>query len=472
MLESTESKKFFSLAEKFDIFEPNGEDGENYETKIFNLEKDGYSCIPIMDKDETPLAIFSIKENDKGRQIKKVSVSADVFSDMISSDPTENKMFLEWMLTTFSRFIKSGDEKSIQKAVMFVTEDLPQAKTYLELFETHKRKKKFKELCASSDGLRDIQDPTNINQYKSLSQVFDAVDPFVEREPSAVEGIMEKFVLAGQAEIPFKDRKFTVYVPKTTEASIIFEKFANWCTAQKDNGMFKKYTRDNRKPNGKLSDIYIVINNKFFEGETNEIYQIHFETNQIKNRKNESNVSIYEDVIEKSEAIAQYFQSELLPMAKEFKGDIKNNVYLNFLVKFGFTDSFFELYAEDIPSIKIIDEEIPRLPNIEKFQNLDQLIMINTKLRDIHPSIGKLKNLELLVFRDNNIKTLPKEICELKNVQYINLIGNPIDSIPDEISSLDKSNGGSLHRLSIKKKDIGNENFKKLKKLLPQTIIE
>jgi hypothetical protein len=52
------------------------------------------------------------------------------------------------------------------------------------------------------------------------------------------------------------------------------------------------------KPNGKLSDIYIIINNDFFTGKSDEIYQIHFESGQIKDRLN-SNVSILNSVIEK-----------------------------------------------------------------------------------------------------------------------------------------------------------------------------
>jgi len=51
------------------------------------------------------------------------------------------------------------------------------------------------------------------------------------------------------------------------------------------------------------------------------------------------------------------------------------------------------------------------------------------------------------------------------------LIGNPITSIPTEISYLDKSRGGSLHRLAVREEDIGLENYKKLKELLPTTIM-
>jgi hypothetical protein len=164
---------------------------------------------------------------------------------------------------------------------------------------------------------------------------------------------MDKFVESGQALIPVKDRKFTLFIPKTTAANVVFDKFANWCTAKEGNGMFKSYTTGHKKPNGENSDIYIIINNKFFSGESEELYQIHFETNQLKDRKNSSNVSIFESVLMESEGLTNYFYEELMTMAKGFKKGIENNKYLDYLIQFGFTESLFEMFSVDSPSIKI-----------------------------------------------------------------------------------------------------------------------
>jgi Leucine-rich repeat (LRR) protein len=282
---------------------------------------------------------------------------------------------------------------------------------------------------------------------------------------------MNKFMESGQAEIPVKDRKFTLFIPKTTAANVVFDKFANWCTAKDGNGMFKNYTQNHKKPNGKNSNIYIIINNKFFSGESEEMYQIHFETNQLKDRKNSQNVSIFEDVIAESEGLSNYFYEELMGMAKEFKKGIENNKYLDFLIQFGFAESLFEMFPEDTPTIRIMNRDVPKLPSLSRFKNIDQFIITKAKLVELHPSIGDLKNLEMLVLTDNRIKTLPKEIGALKNLVFLNLTGNPIKDIPFEITYLDKSNGGSLHRLGIKEGDIGEENYQKLKLLLPKTEI-
>jgi len=462
------------LAELFDVFECDEESKDVLDGKMKSLVEDGYYPTLITSSSNDVLGILSEKINDKQRKVKKVSVCSSVYADMISADPTDNKMYIQWMLNLFVRLIKDNDDKlkgNYQMAIRLVMEDLPQANKYLTIFEDNKRKRKFKELCKGSYILKDVTDPTDINQYKSLSQLFDAVDPFIEKTPSALEKTLLKFVEIGQAAIPVKDRKFTLFIPKTTEANVAFDNFANWCTARKGNCMFKNYTENYRKPNGDKSNIYIIVPNQFFEGKTSEVFQIHFETNQLKDRHNGQNVSIFENVLMESEGLANFFYEELIGMAKQHKKGIENNHYLDFLIKFGFAESLFELIDDSTPTIRFMTREIPRLPDISKFINLDQLIICNAKMVELHSSIGKLKNLEMLVLTENKISSLPKEIGNLNKLTFLNLVGNPIMEFPDEIKYLDKSNGGSLHRIAVKESDIGSKNYQKLKELLPTTLI-
>lgn len=471
MGEKTVKDRLSFLAETFDIFECSSEENQ-IDIKINSLVAEGYTSVPIMSIDDKIIAISSIKVNDKERTLKKISVCSDVFTSMIIADPTDNKMYLQWMLNLFTRLLKDGKESSIELAIRFVNEDLPQANNYLTVFEDNKRKRKFKELCQSSYVLKDVTDATNINQYKSLSQLFDAVDPFIEKEPSAVERTLQKFVDMGDALIPVKDRKYTLYIPLTTDASVVFANFANWCTARDGNGMFKNYTENYKRPNGDKSDIYIIINNKFFSGESDELYQIHFESNQLKDRKNGQNVSIFENVLAESEGITNYFYEQLMVMAKGHKKGIENNRYLDYLIQFGFAESLFEMLDITTPAIKFMNREIPRLPDISRFKQVDQIVITDAKMVELHESIGKLTTLEMLVLTNNRIKTLPKEIGMLKHLEFLNLTGNAITDFPSDISYLDKSNGGSLHRLAVREEEIGEKNYKKLKELLPTTIID
>lgn len=454
------------LAEIFDVFEQTEESPLG--AKIASLMTQGFETKVITTATDEILAIYSTKLNEKERELKKVSLSSDVFTNMIIADPTDNKIYLQWIGNLFIQLIKENKVTSTASAIRLVEEDLPQTNKYLELFEANKRKRKFRDLCATSYSLKGVSDPTNINQYKSLPQLFDAVDPFIEKDASAIERTILKFVESGQALMPVRDRKFTLYIPKTLAASTVFSDFANWCTASPGNGMFKSYT-ERKKPNGENSNLYIIIDNDFFTGESKKLYQLHFETGQLKDSRNGANADIYEEVLSKSEGLSNYFYEELIQMAREYKNGIDSNLYIDILIKFGFAESLFDIMEESTPIIKFLTRQIPRIPDISKFTELDQLIIINAKLAELHPSIGSLENLKILSLTNNRIKELPKEIGNLKNLLFLNLNGNPLEDVPASISKLDASNGGSLIRLGVNREDVGEKLFKRLKELLPTT---
>lgn len=450
------------LINKFDVL-----DDSKVDSKINDLVDSDFDVSKVESDGGNLLAI--VYYPNSGKQKTNVSISKYVFDMMVDSDPASNKMYTQWMLEVFRRLLKSG---KYVDATRFVVEDLPMASEYLLIFESNKRKDKFKRLCSSSFILKDLSDPTDINQYKSLGQLFDAVDPFIERDTSNIERLLYRFVESGQAEIGVRDRKFTVYIPLTRDASVVFDSFANWCTCKVGNGMFNHYTTNYKTPGGRKSRIYIVINNEFFNGVLNDstLFQIHFESHQIKDRKNtQSNVGIY-DHLSVSENVLNYFHDELIGLSKEYK-TLSKNLYLDNLIKFGFSDSLFEIIEETTPLIVFKDKEVPKMGDVSRFRNLQTFEMNNTKLVNIHPSVCTLSNLEIMVVRDNKITQLPKEIGNLKNLVFLNILGNKIVEIPDTIKYLDKSNGGSLHRLAVCSSDIGEENYEKLKRLLPNTIL-
>jgi hypothetical protein len=217
----------------------------------------------------------------------------------------------------------------------------------------------------------------------------------------------------------------------------------------------------------------IIINNDFFSGVLNDdsLYQIHFESGQVKDRKNDfSNTSLYDKVLMNSDSLSNYFQEVLLNLSKMVKS-VNNNEYLNHLIKFGFSDTLFDVMEETTPIIIFKDKEVPKMGDLTRFKNLETLEMNNTKLTSIHPSVFTLQNLEIMVVRDNRITSIPKEIGNLKSLKFLNLVGNKITDIPETIKYLDKSNGGNLYRLAVSVSDIGSDNYESLKKLLPNTQI-
>ena len=74
------------------------------------------------------------------------------------------------------------------------------------------------------------------------------------------------------------------------DASVLFGKFAGWCTAVAGNGMFANYT-NYKTPISSKSKIYIIIDNEFLNGKFEEnslpnevMYQIHFESKEIRDK--------------------------------------------------------------------------------------------------------------------------------------------------------------------------------------------
>lgn len=446
-----------TLIEKFNVYKI-----KDVERITQELEGDDIDFKTIESENNDILALYYNSSRNQ-----TIMVSDVVFNSMVDSDPTNNKMYTQWMLNLFNRLIKSN---MITESIRLINEDLPLAKKYLNIFESNKRKQKFKDLCRNSYILKNVVNPVDINQYKSLSQLYDAVDPFIERDYSNMERIMDKFVTNGQALIPIRDRKYTVYIPLTLGASEIFDNFANWCTCKIGNGMFKNYT-ERKTPYHTNSKLYIIINNEFFNGTLNDdmLYQIHFESEQIKDRKNTyNNIDIYDKVLSKSEGLFNYFKEELLYLSKGIRHmDIKKNKYLNMLVRFGISDSLFDILNEKTPFIVFRNTHIPKMGEFTRFKNLETLEINSSGLVSWDSTLFDVKTLEVLVLRDNKIKDIPPEICKLKNLIFINLLGNEIKKIPEEIKYLDKTNGGNLYRIAISPDDIGTNNYNKLKELLP-----
>ncbi len=211
------------LAKQFDVFDC---EPESLKKKLEDLQKEFKGqTIQIKHKKKVlglvtnnatansvnrELGIQPIKEN------KKISICVDVFTDMVNADPTEHKMYLQWMLNVFKGLLNGrknyiagvdvarNDSEDVlptitfidttDEAIRFAAEDLPMANEYLIIFEANKRKKKFRELSEKNLTLKHITDYSDINQYKSLSQLFDAVDPFIKRDPTEMESLLKKFV--------------------------------------------------------------------------------------------------------------------------------------------------------------------------------------------------------------------------------------------------------------------------------------
>tara|TARA_R110000868_G_scaffold203969_4_gene451931 strand:+ start:8507 stop:9919 length:1413 start_codon:yes stop_codon:yes gene_type:complete len=453
-------KRIAFLAQKFDVFD--NEDVKNTESEFSEA---GYEDIEVVEDPLTEVTIALLAEkyrNDKStKKLRKVSVEVTIFGRMISADPTSNKQFVQWMLTIFTNFLKN---RNISDAIRFACEDLPRAKEYLEIFENNKRKASFKRFCSNNFSLRHIGDCTNIDQYRSLSELFDAVDPYIEKDVSGLRGNLMRFVNNGDAEITFKDRHFIVYIPLTRDASVVFDNFASWCTNTVGNGMYQNYTNQLR-PDKSKSKLYVIIPIEYFTGETEEIYQLHFESGQFMDRRN-LNADIVK-LFDVSDELSHYFEDELFEiLGTSTKIDGK---YKNWLFKFNLGYVLFALMDGKALNLKFKNDMLGKVPDtISRFKNLNHLVMTNCRIKTIDENIGELSNLTLLALNDNKITKLPISICRLKKLKFLSLVDNPIKDIDKSISDLDVSKGGSLEWVVVSKKSLAN----KLSQYLPNAEID
>ena len=439
----------------------------NNPTHIIGVD-DNTIIVKLEDSDIEVIGLtYVISDNGKIKH-NNIAISYELFNSIINVDPSNNKINTQWVLNILFRLIKSND---YTKVFQFINEELPIVTEYLLVFEQNKFKKLFKTLCESSEKLKHIQHFSDINNYKSLSELFESVTPFIFKDISDFESKLLSFVNSRQAIIPFKDSKFTVFIPLTKKASELFSNYSNWCTSKKDSNGFKNYVNQ-LGSDGKNSKLYVVIDNDFFTGLSSEVYQFHFESNQIKDRTN-SDFDVTNKIFTNSKKIRLFFINELVYYIKQYHNNsvsvLLNNKYTQLLHKLNLYEGIFELMDVRQPYINIIDKII-RLPdNMDKFKELDQLVLVNNKITSLPDSIYNIKTLRVLVLAQNKIQSIDKKIGNLTNLVFLNLVGNPIIHIPDEISKLDRSNGGKLEWIAIDN-SINSDTHNKLKDLLPTTI--
>tara|TARA_R110000851_G_scaffold196444_2_gene347372 strand:- start:15362 stop:16795 length:1434 start_codon:yes stop_codon:yes gene_type:complete len=463
-------KRIEFLAKMFDVFteEDLGKMSTNElndDTIIYNTDASG---------DETIYAVHDWNKrklkNENLYVVGKVRVYEDVFVEMVQADPTEHKEYVQWMLTTFVRFIKQDKGT---KAIHFSGDDLGKASEYLEIFHTEKHKPKFKALCKRNKAFKDITDPSNINQYRDLSQLYDAVDPYIIRNPSKLEKDVRISAKLGNGVIPYEDRKMIVFIPKNIKASRLFSKYSSWCTTS-NSETFNSYRRDKTSKNGK-SDLYIMIPKTFLLAEddperTDEIYQLHFERRMYMNRSDRTidNMSEFFDV---NIGLGQYFYDELISFARANHKNYQKNRYVDALKKFGFTDLMFDVLPIETKNVHLINESISNLEGINKFKDVYVLSLRDCKIVDVHSNIGDLVKLNILSLPNNKIKKLPSSIGKLKNLTVINVSGNPIKELPEAIKELDTSNGGSLEYFSYGKNQLSDKLVEQLEEWLPNATL-
>lgn len=451
-------KRIEFLAKKFDVFDDDDikkladkdfylPDGSQYE-HLYDIKDNGQQIL---------YAIYLFNErlfrNTGKKEPKNIRVADFVFIDIVRADPTEHKEYVQWMLTTFTRLIK---ESEFGRALRFVIEDLWLAKKYLTVFHKNRTKPKFKAICQrmfkGNDRFKHISDPSDIQQYRDLAELFDAVDPFIEKDVSKLERDMRIMARLRYASIPYEDRHVMIFVPTTIQASRLFANLTNWCTTS-NRDTHKSYTKQ-KTPSGKRSKLHILVPKTYLisdatdPNKTEDVYQFHFESGQFMDRK-DGRISDIPALVRDNVGLRNYFYDTLMDLASEHKVNRQSNRYVEALLKFGFSDVALDVYPDNTKKLRFTGYNMGEIADLSRFKDAEMLYLVDCKVTRLDSNIAALKQLKTLVLLNNKLKDLPKSLGKLSNLKVLNIKGNYIKELPDELSQLDKTNGGSLEVVTV-----------------------
>lgn len=195
--------------------------------------------------------------------------------EYIDADPTPNKKYKVWIL----RMKKAG----------LKSEDLYKITEYLTVFDKYKQK-------------LDVKD---INQYKSVSDLFAAIKPIKDAIESGtdIRSDNQKRKAVGRAstdiDVILDSDGWKICHPKNKDAAILLGSDTEWCTATRsDNNMFDTYN--------KHGPMYVIIS------PDNKKWQFHAETTQFMDTDDDELDSIKQFPLDVLSVICKNYPMHLL----------------------------------------------------------------------------------------------------------------------------------------------------------------
>jgi hypothetical protein len=377
--------------------------------------------------------------NKKGKQ--SVKLTDETFDNILAADPDPNNKYTQWMIKVFINHVNDND---IPGAVRFVDEDLHEANEFIEIFNRIKRTNIFKR---SAPNLQNAPDnPTDINQYGSLAQLYSVISPFLTAAEDEEAGNvfwrkLKKYIDLGEAKLGYRDNDVLVYIPLTIDSSCdpLGDK-ASWCTRRENNTYFDSYRRNNPKPNGEISEFYVVIPKNYFEGENeDDMYplQFHFESNQLHDKNNRPlSDSKINSILNRFPGLRKFFLEELGALtAMEIKSGkgLLDSRYTRYLNDFGGSVKDYvdeDVYEEGRRNIEnIARENVRPTSSLTSDKYMKWLIQQNPNidLREYFPNSPEYERFEL---ENVNISDIP-DLSSYNDLSRVKVTGTNISEIPN-----------------------------------------
>lgn len=394
----------------------------------------------------------------------KYQMRRPLFDYLLTFDPTNKLIYATWLLSILNKKLKAMDNDEI---IRFLFEDLENISSNLKMFDSLKKKKLFKDVCKNNLSLHSVKNFLDINSYKNSEDLYDAVYPFLERDNDGLLGELRLMEVSKSGKILFEDKDFIVYTPLKLNGSVIFKSYANWCTARAGNTMFTHYTNKSSSINNK-SSLYVIIRKSDLD-----MFQIHFETNQINNKSNKNSPQIFaKHYLEKSRGLDRFLYNIIYKLIKLAKNNQLIIQYTSIANKLGYSNILLEFLDPRLTKLRFEGSLFRSELDVSKFSRLEQVVLNNCGITNLFDSLIESKNLRILSLPNNNITEIPEGISKLKKLYVLNLNSNKINKFTEEIKELDPSNGGSLVRLTINNNNLTDFQTNELKKLLPNVSVE
>jgi 2'-5' RNA ligase len=178
------------------------------------------------------------------------NIPNDIFDQIVGADPISSNLernklgeYAKWLLNLY-------------KQNTLKLEDLYKATEYITIFDKLKKSNKLN------------SEQKDINKYKSLPDMYEVVEPFINNKP--ISKSEEKRVIKDEgASKVYEDNNWIVIHPHSQAAACEYGKNTQWCTSAKnDNNMFDYYNSS--------GPLYIIIDKN-----NNKKYQFHSATDSF-----------------------------------------------------------------------------------------------------------------------------------------------------------------------------------------------
>jgi Leucine-rich repeat (LRR) protein len=340
--------------------------------------------------------------------------------EIINADPTNNKKYLQWITTSYldggiKRFEDMGRVNTALKEYIY----LLGKKLIINSAEQN-----INAFCGLSGCKQGKTEKIGLDKF--LDQYKDDLE--IRRKKEEIQ------IATGEIKEIFKSDNLRIIQPLTEQASCKYGAGTKWCTAARENNMFKEYSSK--------GPLYILIPQKPVY--KNEKYQIALKNEQFMNEEdNKVNYNYLIDRFPELKTIDEF--TDWINVEELYLGRINTTFFTN-IVRLNIKKELPELTLKDLFKVLENNKNLEQLTiknrltflsdSIGNLTNLQELDLYENQLTFLPDSIGNLHNLQKLNLQSNQLTFLPDSIGNLRNLQKLNLQSNQLTFLPDGIGNL------------------------------------